>query len=728
MAQNSVPSQGTPAGDPAVAAGIDRLRTSLTSPATAGAPPSAARITQTPSGYVRSLGAPGGQAWRVPPTGTARSVGSIALSFLRDNRAALGWSKTGTSLLARSVRRGGSRSLQRFEQRYRGLRVFGAGVLVQVERSGDIAFVMSDIARDDAAMHAPSFSTRPRLNSGRGAAAALTLVSTTRPDDDLRTEERELMVFEPSVVGSAGPSRLVWHFRVRDGSGDVNEVVLVDAGSGEVAFHYSDVKYAKNRQVYDAANVSGSLGTLVRTEVSGPSAVVEAELAFQNLGDTYDFYFGLFNRDSYDGAGATLLGRVRYCEPFFACPFPNAYWNGAEMRFGDGFAGVDDVVAHELTHAVTERESNLIYWGESGAINEAFSDIFGEFVDLTNASGNDSPAVRWQVGEDLPGGAIRSMSDPTIFGDPDRRFSPDWYTLSEDNRGVHFNSGVANKLAFLLTDGGTFNGQTVTGLGITPVARLFYEAQVNLLVPASDYFDLDAALFQAAKNLDWSPAAFDALQRARAAVEIVSPVNPTTLFQDAFEGSFPGSWQVFDQGGLAGTGIGTTWGQSSWRKAGGTYSAYCAAGGTSPATPGTTYKPYMDTWMVYGPFSLAQLPQVQAAWAEFDLFLDIEYSFEEMFWGVSVDGVNFDGPVVSPGPDGLTPGWVHEVFNFKEVESRTPALGQGQVWFAFQFTSDAIVEYEGAYVDNFVLRRSPGENGGFVPGWKPTLGDVPSRD
>jgi Zn-dependent metalloprotease len=637
---------------------------------------------------------------------------------------ALGWSKGEVDLQARSVRRSRGRSFLRFEQRYRGLRVFGAGVVVQVEPSGGIGFVLADIARDDAAMHTAVFSTTPVLDSGAGAAAALALVASERPARDLAPLAPELMIFEPTVVGSAGPSRLVWFVRVRGAGGEVNEVVLVDAGSGEVAFHYSDVKHAKNREIYDAANVPGSLGTLVRTEVSGPSGIPEAELAFQNLGDTYDFYFGRFGRDSFDGAGATLLGRVRYCEPAASCPYPNAYWTGSEMRFGDSYAGVDDVVAHELTHAVTERESNLIYWGESGAISEALSDIFGEFVDLTNTTGDDDAAVRWLVGEDLPVGAIRNMSDPTVFGDPDRRFSPYWYTGSEDNRGVHFNSGVANKLAFLLTDGGTFNGQTVVGLGLTPVAELFYEAQVNLLVPASDFYDLDAVLLQAANNLAWPPEAFDSLQRARSAVEISGVVNPATLFQDDFEDGFPGSWQVSVGTFWGPDTSGVTWGQSTYRQLGGSASAYCAGGGTSPPPPGTAYPAYMDGWMVYGPFSLAQAPPVQAAWAEFDLFLDIEYPFDEVFWGVSLDGQNFDGFAVSPGPDGLTPGWVHEVFNFKEVQS-TPVLGQGQVWFAFNFRSDNVVEYEGTYIDSFRLHRSPSPDGGYVPGWPPNPPPAP---
>ena len=300
------------------------------------------------------------------------------------------------------------------------------------------------------------------------------------------------------------------------------------------------------------------------------------------------------------------------------------------------------------------------------------------------------------------------MSDPTIYLDPDRRFSPNWYWESEDNRGVHYNSGVANKLAFLLTDGGSFNGQTVTGQGITPVAGLFYEAQANLLGPASDYFDLYAALRQAAKNQNWAAASRDSLEAATRAVEINVPGNVVEVFSDGFEGAFSGNWQVsvgeyWET--VGGNTSATTWGQSSHRAATGNSSLYCAAGGPGPA-PGPLYQPYMDAWVVRGPFSL---DQAQAAWAEFDLFLDLEYPNDEVYWGVSTDGVNFDGYVVSPGPEGYstgvegTPGWSHELFNFKEIPG---ILGQPQVWLAFNFFSDQIVEYEGASIDNVSVLKA----------------------
>ena len=172
------------------------------------------------------------------------------------------------------------------------------------------------------------------------------------------------------------------------------------------------------------------------------------------------------------------------------------------MVYGDGFPAADDVVGHELTHGVTSFESNLFYYYQSGAINESFSDLWGEFMDLGNGAGTDTPAVRWQMGEDVPGfGAIRNMQDPTLFGDPDKMSSLNYYEGSGDNGGVHFNSGVNNKAVFLMTDGGAFNGQTIAAMGIPKVAKIYYEVQTNLLASGADYNDMFEALFQGCTNL-----------------------------------------------------------------------------------------------------------------------------------------------------------------------------------------------------------------------------------
>jgi hypothetical protein len=711
---------GAPAGaaalpdqtvDPEIEAAVDRLRQAVTA-----APPSPALgrgfesldmtlLARTPEGYVRTLSAPPGRALPLP-RGMRGDAPAGALAFLSRHARAFGVARPDVRLVVQRAKEANGRSVVRLSQEFRALPVFGAAALVQLGGEG-VEFVLADLARDGAAFHTPDFDTTPGTTRATASAVALALVQEARTAPDLVVDEPFLAVFEPSVIGEAGPSLLVWQTRVRSELAMVDELVLVDAHAGDVAFHFSQIKEAKSRQIYDANNVSGSLGTLVRSEGQGPSGITDADLAYTYLGDTYDFFFTRFGRDSLNGAGMPLVARVRYCEPSASCPFQNAYWNGSEMRFGQGFSAADDVVAHELSHGVTENESNLIYWGEAGAINEALSDIFGELVDQTNTGGSDGAAYKWKMGEDVPGiGAIRDMSNPPLFGDPDRRNSPQWWTGLSDNRGVHTNSGVANKLAYLLVDGGTFNGYTVAAQGLTKTAALFYEAEANLLVTGSDYVDLYHVLRQAAKTLGWSPDSRAALERACRAVEIAVPAALTTVASDDFEGTMA-KWTV--TGG--GTAPNTRWGLSTYRKSTGTKSAWCAGGGPSPSPAGGNYVNGQDTWMRYGPFSLAGATR---AWFEFDMRLYSEPGYDKLGIYVSTNGTNFYGYAFDNSTVGYTSsGFVRELIDMRELERVFSAQGlvlhgQPQVYVAFRFSSDTSVVYEGNYVDNFALMKGGG--------------------
>ncbi|MDP1546348.1 MAG: M4 family metallopeptidase [Anaerolineales bacterium] len=214
-------------------------------------------------------------------------------------------------------------------------------------------------------------------------------------------------------------------------------------------------------------------------------------------------------------------------------------------------------------------------------MNESFSDVWGEFVDLTNGDGNDSAGVRWLMGEDSSVGAIRNMADPPTFGDPDRIGSPYYYTGAGDNGGVHWNSGVNNKAVYLITDGGTFNGRTVTGLGITKASKIYYEVQTNLLTSGSDYADLYNALYQGCLNLVGTSGITSSdcqeVRKATLAVEMnqepysgynpdaevcSAGVNPADVFFDNFESGFA-NWTL---GAISGTNFWTTtdpWGPNA---------------------------------------------------------------------------------------------------------------------------------------------------------------------
>ncbi|MED5043444.1 M4 family metallopeptidase, partial [Geobacillus stearothermophilus] len=254
---------------------------------------------------------------------------------------------------------------------------------------------------------------------------------------------------------------------------------------------------------YDGRNrtvLPGSLWTDGDNQFSASydAAAVDAHYY---AGVVYDYYKNVHGRLSYDGSNAAIRSTVHYGRGY-----NNAFWNGSQMVYGDGdgqtflpFSGGIDVVGHELTHAVTDYTAGLVYQNESGAINEAMSDIFGTLVEFY---ANRNPD--WEIGEDIytpgiAGDALRSMSDPAKYGDPDHYSKR--YTGTQDNGGVHTNSGIINKAAYLLSQGGVHYGVSVTGIGRDKMGKIFYRALVYYLTPTSNFSQLRAACVQAAADL-----------------------------------------------------------------------------------------------------------------------------------------------------------------------------------------------------------------------------------
>ena len=394
-------------------------------------------------------------------------------------------------------RRGGSR--HRYRQLHKGIPVLTGELLVNLDEFRRVISMSGEISSD------LDVDSRPDINQGAARRLALATVAkwydVNKPR--LRAGVPELWIVDPKILKPGDrDASLAWRIEVTDKQEphSIRELLYIDAKTAGITLHVNLIERAKNRETYTANNTSSLPGTLVCDE-SDPGCVAgdsEARNAHLFAGNTYDFYFDEHGRDSLDDAGQTLTSTVHYSD--FLCP--NAFWNGTQMVYCAGLA-VDDVVGHELTHGITENTSQLLYYYESGAINESLSDIWGEFVDLSNSAGDDSSSARWLIGEDLPSsvGVIRDMANPPAMGDPDKMSSSLYYTESSDNGGVHFNSGINNKAAYLMTDGDTFNGYTVNGLGIGKVADIYYEAQTNLLTSGSDYADLHTALIQACQNL-----------------------------------------------------------------------------------------------------------------------------------------------------------------------------------------------------------------------------------
>ncbi|QEC48369.1 M4 family metallopeptidase [Baekduia soli] len=204
-----------------------------------------------------------------------------------------------------------------------------------------------------------------------------------------------------------------------------------------------------NRVIYDQQHAETQTpGVVVRAEGQPAPADPAANQAYDGLGATYDFWWSVFGRDSIDGQGMMLQGLIHFGEAY-----DNAFYDGAgHMVFGDGdgrlltqtTAGVD-VIGHELTHGITQHEANLVYSGQSGALNESISDVFGVQV-KQRLLGQDTAASDWLIGADIVGPelapALRSMRAPgTANRHDDQPATMDGYVAGGD---VHTNSGIPN--------------------------------------------------------------------------------------------------------------------------------------------------------------------------------------------------------------------------------------------------------------------------------------------
>jgi bacillolysin len=434
------------------------------------------QVFKTKDGHLRFIGAAPSTHLAVEPSkrGTPEQAAGAFLErwqylFVSDS-AAVGFD-------VKRVRNRNSRSYVRYRQTYAGLEVFGAEVIIQVNSTGGVVAAISDIMRNAEGLDNGNVSLVPDITSSSAQNIAIEYLTTRYKELQFVTSMPTLMIFASEIFGSNGNVCLIWRVDVENIGGlAVKERILVDAHTGKIVFRYPLV-FHMTRDIYDAENTSTGWGDPpTRHEDDPPVGLPDVDLAYDYLGHTYDFYYDYHGRDSYNGNGAVLEARVRYDAE------EDARWMNTFMRIGPNYS-VDEVIAHEFTHGVTQYESELIYSNESGAINESFSDMWGEWVDLTNGAGNDTPDVKWKIGEDTWGpiygqGPFRSMKDPpelsTTYGGPmpDRYGSSNYYHGSEDNGGVHHNSGVGNKLCYLLTDGDSFNGHTVYGMEIEKTADL----------------------------------------------------------------------------------------------------------------------------------------------------------------------------------------------------------------------------------------------------------------
>lgn len=318
--------------------------------------------------------------------------------------------------------------------------------------------------------------------------------------------------FNESLLG--GPDKgthLVWSVSVRGDCGQKSGCELknyfVDAVSGELLWTES-ARHSCNKSIV-IANTGGNesnvcfydpfvnLTQLWFTE-SGvfcplPGACAQPDndgnVAFNAAHKTYDYFANTFNRCGWDGQNGTvdayLHGIMRDTS---GNPSNNAKYDNAcdFLLFTDGMVTLD-IFAHEFTHGVTRATSGLKYANQSGALNESYSDVFGAMVN-----------GGWLIGVGCAAGTLRDMQTPTNFVQPDQ--FANYVNTTADNGGVHTNSGIPNHVAYLIADGGVFNGVTVYKIGRQKLQQLYYAVLTTRLTTNSQFIDARDATVNLARE------------------------------------------------------------------------------------------------------------------------------------------------------------------------------------------------------------------------------------
>jgi bacillolysin len=435
----------------------------------------------------------------IPVTaGNSTDPEGLAYAFFEQYGAMFGVSSPRDQLRVIKITSDEAGTSVRMDQFHGELPVFNARLMVHFNRHGALTAVNGTFVPNI------KVSTLGNLDGNSAASVAIDAVQSTvemTAGTELTSSEPVLGIHKLGLANDEpGRQVLAWQVEVTSVTGTpVREFTFIDAANGAMVESFSAIDNALNRKNYNT-NFTSNIGAAVvcRSEGDPPSSNADCNDAYEFAGDIYNMYWKAFGRDGIDGVGGQLISYVNYVDPTYC---PNASWNGMFMRYCPGMEK-DDVVGHELTHGVTEHTAGLIYAYQPGALNESFSDIFGETMDLLNDEENEAGS-RWKIGEGVAGfpNGLRNMADPTIHGDPDSCGNANYWCDAEDNGGVHTNSGVPNKAYALMVDGGTFGGKTVKKIGLNRAIAVQYRVLSQYLTPYSNFTDNYEALVAACGDL-----------------------------------------------------------------------------------------------------------------------------------------------------------------------------------------------------------------------------------
>ncbi len=476
----------------------------------------------------------------------------------------------------------------RVQQTLEGVPVFGAEAIVHLNSDG------TEFAFTDSLIKNVKVDTRPNITDKEASNIAIAKYGcsdclTADPQVDmwiLRHKDKDHLVYRVQLRREDGTSKTampvyfidahtgkkVWSYdNLQTGSGSSLYSGTVSINTLQISSTYYLEDITRKVGTFDNRNTTNSTFRFTDTndvwDSSTQRAAVDAHYGAEKV---MDYYQSAHGRNGIDGSGgpayytsANGVTGLISSKVHYSSNYNNAFWNGSYMTYGDGngttFSPLTtlDICGHEMTHGVTERTASLIYSGESGALNESVSDVFGAMVErfVQGESANT-----WKIGEQCytPGNgtsdALRYMDNPhaaansgfTPDDDPDHY--SERYTGSSDNGGVHINSGISNKAFYLVAKGGTHHlGGSMTGIGADAAAAIWYKALTTYMTSSTNFAGARTATLNAAAALYGTGSTnYNAVANAWALVGIGSPAGgggggggggAELLTNGAFEGS-----------------------------------------------------------------------------------------------------------------------------------------------------------------------------------------------
>lgn len=445
-----------------------------------------------------------------------------------------------------------------YQQSYDDVPVFGGQVKVHYNPEDDRRTITGKTLPDISVDTTPTVSAE----TAGGIAQALA-------DQTATVKQSTLYIFNEFLINKNKPDQsiLVWEIELYNQAPLFHEFYYINAHSGELVYQITGVPDAINRLIYDCSYgmytgecyidaLDGITGyTYGRSEGQAARGanpnfyityLTDTDTLYDMLGSVQAYYVATFGRDGANASGGMGDGTIyatantiglTYLDYYLNSPddylsCPNAFFDGiGTIRFCEGLVTYD-IAGHEYAHAVnyfsvldeTGSASGLAYTNETGALNEANSDVFGEALEYYVTGTNN-----WLIGSGSSVGTLRDMADPTTLtyanddGNfvpyPDRYNSENLYCGTGDSGGVHFNSSVVNKASYLIAMGGTFNGCTVTALGRAKEEAIFYRAQTTYFTTTTDFNGAYTALLAACADL-YTTEDCQEVEKALLAVEL----------------------------------------------------------------------------------------------------------------------------------------------------------------------------------------------------------------